>query len=291
MKSINSVSIVIPTHNRGEILKRTIPSYLNQKHLKELIVIDDGSTDETEKVITNFKDSRIKYIKNNIKKGSPYCRNVGVENSLGDYILFGEDDAEFSESYTEKLLNYALENNCPIVAGKVIYMRLNESRDSAIKRVSKQESPTHKKNTLDISFSELKNEIHDTFFLTALSLIKRTVFNDIKFDVNYKGNAYREETDFYLSANKLGYKTVYMPDAFVFHLPREIALNGGQRNISRWQYEYYVIKNHCLFLDKHYSYLRLHLGLERSKLFYKLEFAFSRVKEKVNFRINKVIKR
>jgi GT2 family glycosyltransferase len=80
------VSVIVPTFNRANLITQTINSALDQPDLElEVIVIDDGSTDETEKVVEGIHDSRLLYIyQHNQGKGAAI--NRGVEASRGKYI-------------------------------------------------------------------------------------------------------------------------------------------------------------------------------------------------------------
>jgi len=87
------VSIIIPTYNRSQYLKRAINSVLNQTYDNiELIIVDDNSNDDTMFIIKNFKDKRIRYIKNLRNMGSSFSRNEGLAISKGEYINFLDDD-------------------------------------------------------------------------------------------------------------------------------------------------------------------------------------------------------
>ncbi len=89
------ISVVITTHNRKNIVKRAIKSVLNQIYENiECIVIDDKSTDGTEKIIKNIEDKRVKYIyiPEEESKGGNYARNVGIKVAQGKYIAFLDDD-------------------------------------------------------------------------------------------------------------------------------------------------------------------------------------------------------
>ena len=96
-----AVSIVMPTYNRGENLLQTIPKILNQTYENfELIVVDDGSTDNTSEVMGVFSDERIKYIKLEENSGQSKARNVGIENATYNFIAFADSD----DFWTEKKL-------------------------------------------------------------------------------------------------------------------------------------------------------------------------------------------
>lgn len=102
----NFVSVVIPTYNRENTIVRAIQSVLNQTYKKlEILVVDDGSTDNTEKIVQNIKDDRIKYIRLPHNKGGGAARNIGIRASLGKYIAFLDSDDEWLPEKIEKQLN------------------------------------------------------------------------------------------------------------------------------------------------------------------------------------------
>jgi len=85
-------SIVIPTYNRAEIIGKTIQSVIDQQYIDwELIIIDDGGTDDTKKVVEQFNDLRIKYFwKKNEERG--VARNFGTQKAKGQYVFFLDSD-------------------------------------------------------------------------------------------------------------------------------------------------------------------------------------------------------
>jgi len=86
-------SVIVPSYNRAGLIKETIHSLLEQVYFHfELIIVDDGSTDETEMVVRPYlKDERIRYFKiKNSERGA--ARNFGTKNSNGDYITFLDSD-------------------------------------------------------------------------------------------------------------------------------------------------------------------------------------------------------
>lgn len=90
-----TVSVIIPTYNRAQFVGRAIESILNQTYADlELIVVDDGSTDNTEQVVKSYKDSRVVYVWQENKERSA-ARNTGIQVSRGRYIAFLDSDDWF----------------------------------------------------------------------------------------------------------------------------------------------------------------------------------------------------
>ena len=91
---IPKFSIIISTYNRANILPRAIRSVLNQTFQDfELIIVDDGSTDNTEKLIKNFNDKRMIYLKHKENKGVYAGINTGLKAAKGDFVItLGDDD-------------------------------------------------------------------------------------------------------------------------------------------------------------------------------------------------------
>lgn len=104
------VSIIIPTYNRASTIKRAIDSVLNQTYSDfELIVVDDGSTDNTAQVVNEYEDSRLRYLKIEDRHGANHARNVGIENADGEYIAFQDSDDEWHMDKLEKQMKILLE--------------------------------------------------------------------------------------------------------------------------------------------------------------------------------------
>ena len=89
------VSAVIPTYNRAEYVGGAIESVLSQTYDNvEVVVVDDGSTDDTREVLAEYDDDdRVRVLHNDENQGIPYTMNRGVDAAEGDYIgVFGDDD-------------------------------------------------------------------------------------------------------------------------------------------------------------------------------------------------------
>ena len=118
------VSVVIPTRNRAQLLRRALDSVSRQTYLRlEIIVVVDGEDAETSATIEGFCDSRIRAIVNRVSQGGAEARNIGVRAALGSYIAFLDDDDEFLPNKIELQLKRALRSQgrfplglCRIVA-------------------------------------------------------------------------------------------------------------------------------------------------------------------------------
>ena len=90
--AVPSVSVVIPTYNRGQLLEQAIQSVLDQTYRDlELIVVDDGSTDDTRRRVVAVADDRVRYIHQR-NAGLAGARNTGIREARGDYVAFLDDD-------------------------------------------------------------------------------------------------------------------------------------------------------------------------------------------------------
>jgi len=102
-----SISIIIPTYNRSEILPQTLDSVLSQTYNNwKCLVIDDHSTDNTKRIIQDYcdKDNRIRYLLNNRKKGAQGARNTGLYESDSEWIFFFDSDNIMHPDLLETLL-------------------------------------------------------------------------------------------------------------------------------------------------------------------------------------------
>lgn len=92
-------SIILPTYNRSYILWKAILSVVNQNYpYWELIIVDNGSTDSTYKMIKEFKEDRVRYFYQE-NKGPCVARNVAIKESLGKWICYLDSDNEYREDY------------------------------------------------------------------------------------------------------------------------------------------------------------------------------------------------
>ena len=128
--SINPlISIIIPTFNRVHIVSETLDSVIAQTYGNwECIIVDDGSTDETERLIGAYceKDSRFQYHHRpeNRSKGANACRNYGFELSKGEYVLFLDSDDLLKDTCLElRLDTFKKDDNLDFVIGNTSFYK------------------------------------------------------------------------------------------------------------------------------------------------------------------------
>ena len=96
--------MVIPTHNRAELLPRAVKSVQSQtRPVDEIIIVSDGSTDDTEEIVKRFaeEDERIRLIAYHPGHNGNFARNRGIEAATGEFIAFLDDDDEWLPKKTE----------------------------------------------------------------------------------------------------------------------------------------------------------------------------------------------
>ncbi len=101
------VSIVLPTYNGSKYLHQSIESCLNQTFGNiELIIVDDGSTEELPKIVKYCGDSRIKFFRHERNRGLAEALNTGFQNSTGVYLTWTSDDNYYAETAVEELVRF-----------------------------------------------------------------------------------------------------------------------------------------------------------------------------------------
>jgi glycosyltransferase involved in cell wall biosynthesis len=125
--NLNLVSILLPTHNGALYLHKAIESVLAQTYQDwELLVIDDGSVDDTRHITENFaaQDPRIMYLKNEQNLGIQKTLNVGLRTAIGEYIARIDDDDRWMENdKLERQVAYLHENpDCVLVGTGTIIL-------------------------------------------------------------------------------------------------------------------------------------------------------------------------
>ena len=105
------VSIIMPSWNTGNFIAESIQSVINQTYKNwELIIVDDCSTDNTDEVVSFYKDQRIKYLKNEKNSGAAITRNKALREAQGEWIAFLDSDDLWAPEKLEHQINF-MKNN------------------------------------------------------------------------------------------------------------------------------------------------------------------------------------
>lgn len=141
------VSVIIPTFNRGYVLHKAIESVLNQTYKNiEIIIVDDGSTDNTKNVVSTFGDKLLYIYKSHSGQGD--TRNLGLQYSKGEIIAPLDSDDTLNKNFLKKSVHYMLIHNLDMFFSNFIH------------RISKK----NKKNALSY-FSKTRNMSNDSFYM------------------------------------------------------------------------------------------------------------------------------
>ena len=170
----DKISIIIPTYNRDYIILNSIKSSLNQTYNNiEIIIIDDYSTDNTEKLIKKINDNRIKYLKLDKNYGASFARNIGINKANGKFIAFQDSDDIFHKDKLKKQLKNLKKFNSDMDFCK-ISVNINNSKYIIPKK------KTEKKILKGDIFDELIT--NGNFISTQSILIKKSYIKNYLFD-------------------------------------------------------------------------------------------------------------
>ena len=179
---MSKISIIVPVYNTEKEIKKCLDSLVNQtiKDI-EIIIVNDGSTDNSEKIIYEYKEKYKDLIKYYSKEneGVAATRNFGIEKAQADYVLFVDSDDYIESNLVEKLMPYINENI------DMIKFKLQKKAENG-QFIEKNEGPVFEK----CSGEEAFNKLYYTDILIdspCIYLIKRNLFleNNFKFQRTY----------------------------------------------------------------------------------------------------------
>jgi glycosyltransferase involved in cell wall biosynthesis len=181
-----TISVVIPCFNSEQTILRALNSVINQTYLEfEIIIVDDGSIDNTKELIEDFfkdKQNKYKYIYQD-NSGPSTARNNGVQNAIGEYIAFLDSDDEWHPQKLELQMKIIKDNDLLFLGSTYTY---NDLKDENIEKV----------NLIEYSFKKL---IWSNKFSTPGVMIKKSFFEELDgFDIFMK---YAEDYDLWLRAS------------------------------------------------------------------------------------------
>lgn len=245
------ISIIVPVYNTENYLEKCLYSLVNQTYKNiEIIIIDDGSTDNSMNIIQKFvlADNRVKVISQK-NQGLSGARNTGMNNANGDYIMFIDSDDWIEIDTCEKAINASEKYNADVVFWPYIKEFSNSQKDNYL--FDKTEIIWSEKNINQLSRrmvglvgDELANPQSIDNLVTAWGkLYKKSVIGDVRFtDTKIIGT---EDALFNIEVFLGINSAVYIPDLLShYRKDNESSLthNYKKKLVSRWKEMYSRIK-------------------------------------------------
>jgi glycosyltransferase involved in cell wall biosynthesis len=129
------ISVIIPNLNKSKFIKATLQSIIAQSYSEwEAIVVDDGSTDGSQAIVAEYSeiDSRIRFIARcREPQGGSVCRNIGIENSKGSYLMFLDSDDLLAPNCIEQriiAINSNTDADFLVFSGATFYKKVGDSQ-------------------------------------------------------------------------------------------------------------------------------------------------------------------
>ena len=175
MITLNKVSIIMPAFNASKYIKRSIESILKQKYENfELIIVDDGSTDDTKKIIKEYavKDNRIMPIYSEINQGVSKSRNMGLKVCSGDYVFFIDADDYITNDCIKIMIDKSIKYNADVIDS--YHMIINKNKTFLEHKPLKEDLVLGDKTNTDM----LTVSSYVTGKLIKKELLKGLLFNE-----------------------------------------------------------------------------------------------------------------
>lgn len=229
MENVNSqnekVSIIMPTYKAEKVIEKAVKSVLNQTYKNiELIIIENGPKDSSEQICKKLNNAgKIKYIYES-RANVSNARNVGIENSTGEYIAFIDSDDEYREDFIEKMVANIKKTNSQLVACgyKTVYEKIVRLIDN-YKEVEKTSDIQSYLEILkeDYLFNDVWNKIYVSRIIKDNNIKfdeKFELGEDFIFNLDYlkyvETASYINETLYIYTDGQFGLKLKYRTDKF-----------------------------------------------------------------------------
>ncbi|MEW6741490.1 MAG: glycosyltransferase [Planctomycetota bacterium] len=259
------ISIVVPTYERNDVLRITLPSLLAQG-VSEILLVNDGGREDPADVVASLvpSDARVRVLDLGSNRGSPAARNAGAEAASSPWVLFSDDDVVLGDLYAATLLRDARASEADLAAGRRLWLRRGETPQQALHREPRRVEARHLVDRRHVAYDDEAAFERDLVLplIGAVMLVRRELACEVRYEEElYRRTGWREETDFQLRALRSGARALACPHAVCFHLPKpSVGRRGGQRAGQVLRYEWHLFRNNVRFLRRHLATLRDELG-------------------------------
>ncbi len=267
LQSDADVTLIVPTYNRAYTLRLVMESFYAQKHLAQIIVVDDFGTDDTAAYVEEQKsrhpEVQTLYVRHSQRMGAAQARHTGLTHATGRYILFCDDDDFLEPNYSETCRELVQSGTADIASGRHLYRQRGEPVHQAIQRFGHglREAPIFDIVRFRVENDAILNGTADLPFTHGILLMRKSLLNEVGVDTAYfGGNGMREETDFQLHAYVRGKRVLMTNATHAVHLhPSEVRI-GGQRThrLSRF---YWSVRHTGRLYRKYFNRAAQRLGI------------------------------
>ncbi len=219
-------SVIVPVYNKQRFVQRTIGSILSQTFTDfELIIIDDGSTDKSEKKILEFSDLRITYYKTD-NRGVSSARNFGIEKAKSEFISFLDADDYWYPDFLSEMKSMTEDHP----QHKIFASAIEIEKNSKIKPA--EYSMLRHANVMPVNY--FSGSMKESVITTQASVFHRSVFEEVgKFDETlYSG----EDTDLWIRIG-IKYPILFNWKVLARYIRTARSLSSQISNIDLKKYE------------------------------------------------------
>lgn len=209
------VSIVVPVYNVEKYLRRCIESLINQTYENiEIVLVDDCSTDNSLSICYEYakKDNRVKVIDKKENAGLSDTRNIGIENSTGDYVMFVDSDDYVCNNFAEEMVRAIEEKNVDVVRCKASIQK--EDGSFQTEDLHGHEGKIYKDNSLKEFAKSISAYCNAHICSYSVVLIIKKEKLNLKYDVSVYG---REDTVFLVELLLESAQSIYFLDKALYH--------------------------------------------------------------------------
>ena len=227
----HKVSIILPTYNGAKNIQKAIQSVVDQTFIDWcLFVVDDGSTDNTQNIVSSFalNDKRIFYVKNDKNLGIQKSLNRGVSLSFSQYIARIDDDDEWiDKEKLQKQVDFLDSNTDHVLVGTSVLVKVENSLME------------YKKLAICEDLNIRKNILFKNPFVHSSVLFRRDVFSGYDEDETKK---HVEDYDLWLKMGLVG-KFANIKDVCVLFLERKDSISG-KKKYEQLKKDLFLIKDY-----------------------------------------------
>ncbi len=237
-----SVSAIIPTWNRADLLRSILANLGSQtRPPDQVIVVDNGSTDATQLVAREFGTDLAVFPEN---RGFAAAVNEGIRRASGEWVLIVNNDVVLAPEWLERLLGTAEQENVSFAAGKLLRMDDVEVLDGSWDLVSRAAYAWR------CGYGRMDGAVWSVRRKIALAPMTAALFNRRVFEqigmLETRFESYYEDVDFGVRCALAGLEGIYEPAAVAIHM--------GKSTLGKhdWRVMFLTARNQVLLLAKHY---------------------------------------